>query len=87
MERDKMILKAYKNIDMPIDDTTLKEVIDDICDDFKSRMCKNCKKSTPFYDMYERLEGYYCKDPLFKGSFTELPKNYGCNKFKLKAKG
>ena len=46
--------------------------------------CKNCKKSTPFYNMYEKLQGYYCKDPLFKDSFFELPKNFGCIRFKLK---
>ncbi len=57
-------------------------LVEDIYKDFSKQKCKSCKKSTPVYDMSKRLQGYYCKDPLFKDSFFELPKTFGCNKWK-----
>ena len=87
MQLDTAIGKAYTICDMPCDDTTLKEFIEDIYDDFESRVCKNCKFYIESIDdkeseMVDMITG--CSQIYIETNYLYSLKDFGCNKFERK---
>ena len=76
MNRDEAIKEAYKIVNMSNDDTLLKELIDKIYDDFKDKICVNCRYFGAF-DTCNNIDSYAydsCIDNL----------EFGCNQFAKK---
>jgi len=71
MNNTEALKKAYLLANMPNDDTTLKEFIDEIYQDFNNRICNNCKY---YHQKWVCLE-------IGNGNFFP-DKNFGCNHFK-----
>ena len=80
MTREDAIRKAYSIANMPIEDTLLKELIDEIYDEFEDRICKNCK-----YYFDGRCENHRVDEMIDPNSefdyYIEVEKNFGCNRF------
>jgi len=73
MNKEEMIRKAYKIASMPNDDTSLKELIDEIYEEFESRVCANCEYLRMF-DICNNIDSY-----AYDCHISDL--EFGCNKF------
>jgi len=75
MTRKNAIIKIYELVDIPKDDTTLKEFVDGIYDNFENRTCEICKW------FIKDKRGMYCNKVDF---IFETSKDFCCNKWEEK---
>ena len=94
MTRKNAIIKIYELVNMSRDDTTLKEFVDNIYDDFENRTCSNCKHSVMprarKYDGKLICKGYgigFITQNPYDGEallFNTVKDDFSCNKWEQK---